>query len=142
MKTSVKGSDQHGKTHIQFNLDIIIFKEGESTIVYCPPLDLSGYGHSEHEAQASFKTVLSEYFRYTLNKDTIKDDLHRMGWKVKSRKKPIEPPTLQRILRDNENFSRIFFHILKLPVYFLSLRQRTEKTNLLSWVLRETWSKD
>jgi hypothetical protein len=90
------------------NLDIIIFKEGESIIVYCPPLDLNGYGHSESEAQESFKTVLSEYFRYTLNKDTLKADLLKMGWKIRSRFKPMEPPTLQRVLKENENFSRIF----------------------------------
>jgi hypothetical protein len=108
MKASVKGSDQHGKTHIHFNLDIIIFKEGESIIVYCPPMDLSGYGNTEKEAQTSFRTVLSEYFRYTLNKNTIKADLQRLGWKIKSSHKPIEPPTLARVLRDNENFSRIF----------------------------------
>jgi hypothetical protein len=78
---SVKGSNQHGKIHVHFNLDIIKFKEGENVIVYCPTMDLSGYGNTEKEAQRSFKTVLSEYFRFTLNNNTIKEDLQRIGWK-------------------------------------------------------------
>lgn len=82
MKDIVKGSIKQGRNLIQLKLDIIIFKEDESTIVYCPPLDLAGYGISEPEARKSFKTVLSEYFRYTLNKTTLKEDLQRRGWKV------------------------------------------------------------
>lgn len=108
MKDIVKGSIKQGRNLIQLKLDIIIFKEDDSTIVYCPPLDLAGYGISEPEARKSFKTVLSEYFRYSLNKTTLKEDLQRMGWKVKSTHKPMTPPPLDRILRNNENFHRIF----------------------------------
>ena len=108
MKSSVKGGYKLRETHILINLDIIIFNEGESIIVYCPSLDLSGYGYSEVEAKESFDTVLSEYFRYTIIKKTVKADLIRLGWKMKNDIKPIQPPTLQRVLRENENFSRIF----------------------------------
>lgn len=108
MKTAVKGSYHQGNTQIRLNLDIIIFSEGESIIVYCPPLDLSGYGENETTARKSFETVLAEYLRYTLNKNTLKDDLHRLGWKIHSRSKPAIPPSLQKLLRENENFSRIF----------------------------------
>jgi len=108
VKASLKGSYQHGESHVIINLDIIIFTEGNTLIVYCPALDLSGYGITEKEACESFKTVLSEYFKYTLNKNTLKEDLQKMGWKIKSKFKPMQPPTLQRILRENENFNRIF----------------------------------
>jgi hypothetical protein len=108
MKASLKGSYQQGKTFLHVNLDIIIFTEGNSIIVYCPPLDLTGYGLTEPEARQSFEIVLSEYFRYTLNKNTLKEDLLKMGWKLRSRFKPMEPPTLQKVLRENDNFSRIF----------------------------------
>lgn len=108
MKTAVKGSYQPGNMQIRLNLDIIIFSEGGNIIVYCPPLDISGYGGNETEARKSFETVLSEYFRYTLNKNTLKEDLHRLGWKIQSRSKPAVPPSLQKLLRENENFSRIF----------------------------------
>ena len=108
MKTFVEGSYQQGKTHIRLNLDIIIFIEGKNTLVYCPPLDLTGYGSTELEARQSFETVISEYFRYTLNKNTLKTDLLKLGWKISSKSKPMEPPTLQKMLRENDNFSRIF----------------------------------
>jgi len=108
MNQIFEGSIKQGRNLIQLTLDIIIFKEDESTIVYCPPLDLAGYGTSETGARKSFKTVLSEYFRYTLNKATLREDLQRMGWKVKSTRKPMTPPSLDKILRNNENFNRIF----------------------------------
>jgi hypothetical protein len=108
MGTTIKGSYQKGNLQIRLNLDIIIFSEGESIIVYCPPLDLSGYGGDEMEARKSFETVLSEYFRYTLNMNTLKEDLRRLGWKIQNPSKPAVPPPLQKLLRENENFNRIF----------------------------------
>jgi hypothetical protein len=63
-----------------------IFKEGDSFIVYCPALDLSSYGDTENEAKAAFKKVFEETVKYMLNKNTLKEDLIKHGWEVKSLK--------------------------------------------------------
>lgn len=88
---------------------VIQFKEDDAVIVYCPALDLSGYGASDDEAKHSFQTVLLEYIRYADNKGTLDADLKSHGW---TRLKPKSPsmisPAMTDLLATNENFSQIF----------------------------------
>lgn len=94
---------------IKFNLPLIIFEEDGSHIMYCPALDVSGYGDSEEQAKESFEICLGEFLLYTDHKKTFHDELQRMGWKIKkSSHKPMVPPDMSELLRNNENFSRIF----------------------------------
>jgi len=106
--TSITGDWQQGNNMIQVKLSMIFFEEDGNRIVYCPALDLSGYGNNESEAFESFKMTLGEYFNYTVHKGTLAKDLKSMGWTVKSRHKKMVPPSMQRLLSENENFSRIF----------------------------------
>lgn len=106
---NIKGKWTSGSNRIIVNLAIISFDEDNSTIVYCPALDVSGYGKSEKEALESFNIGLGEFFVYTLRKKTLTSELTRMGWEVKkSRHKPMHPPDLCKLLKTNDNFSRIF----------------------------------
>lgn len=94
---------------VRVNVAVISFTDEGSKVFYCPALDLSGYGDNEAEARESFQTVLSEFFKYTINKNTLIKELRRLGWKVrKSKIKPMIPPNMSDLLRDNENFSNIF----------------------------------
>ncbi len=93
---------------VNVNLVLIIFKQDNNMVVYCPALDLSGYGTNESEAEKSFKTVLSEYFRYTLNKDTLKADLQKLGWKSGNKRKLMTPPSMEKLLKENDNFKTVF----------------------------------
>lgn len=106
--TSITGDWQQANNMIKVKLSMIFFEEDGSRIVYCPALDLSGYGNNENEAFESFETTLGEYFSYTVNKGTLAKDLNRMGWKVKSRYKKMTPPSMQHLLNENKNFSKIF----------------------------------
>ncbi len=96
--------------NVGFNiqLSVYLFEEDEFTIAYCPALDLSGYGSNEDEAQKDLQAVLTEYFIYTTNKNTIREDLKSMGWTLKkSLHKKMTPPSDEEILKTNENFSHI-----------------------------------
>jgi hypothetical protein len=105
----IKGTLGNSKVKDRTAIDLISFTEGGNVIYYCPALDLSGYGTNEQEASESFKIVLSEFFNYTLNKGNFLDELKKLGWKIsKSKNKPISPPSMQSLLRGNDNFSRIF----------------------------------
>jgi hypothetical protein len=105
----VSGNWKSGRDSINMKLPVILFKEDGSHFVYCPALDVSGYGKNVEEAQESFKISLGEFFHYTLNKKTFISELSRMGWIIrKSKRKPMHPPEMTELLNNNDNFSRIF----------------------------------
>ncbi|MCJ7446570.1 MAG: hypothetical protein MUO72_02650 [Bacteroidales bacterium] len=90
-KGTVTGKWANGKNKIGCRLPLIEFEDGNNVIAYCPALDLSRYGPTAAEAERSFKVTLSEYFRYTMNKGTLAEDLKKLGWKIKKSldKKPV-----------------------------------------------------
>jgi hypothetical protein len=105
----VRGKWISGKNQIKVNLSLIAFEEDNCQIVFCPALDISGYGKSEKEALESFNISLGEFFHYTINKDTFINELKELGWTIKkSKSKPMTPPPMSRLLETNNNFSRIF----------------------------------
>lgn len=108
-KQTMSGQWVSGKNRIKCNLPLIIFEEEDSVITYCPALDISGYGATEEEAKKSFEVTLTEYFKYTVNKKTLAEDLKKNGWIIKKnlRKEPV-PPTMEQMLQNNDDFSRIF----------------------------------
>jgi hypothetical protein len=99
-----------GQSHaVDVHLPLIIFEDSGSQIVYCPALDVSGYGKTEKEAFESVKICIGDLFQYTLNKNTFRDELQRLGWKLKkSETKPMIPPDMSVLLSNNDNFSNIF----------------------------------
>ena len=92
---------------IDVRLPIIIFKEDNIEIAYCPALDVSGYGTNEATALDSFKISLNEFLRYTLNKKTLFSNLKELGWKI-HKTKPMHPPEFSKSLEYNKYFSDIF----------------------------------
>lgn len=108
-KAKFEGAWADKKNTYIMSLPVIIFKDGESEIVYCPALDLSGYGKNENEAKESFKVSVNEFFKYSTNKNTLRLELKRLGWELKkSKKKPMLPPPMSKLLEENDNFSNIF----------------------------------
>lgn len=97
------------KGTVTVNVPVILFREDNTQIVYCPALDLSGSGNTIVEAQESFTTVVAEYINYTTNKGTLWTDLKKLGWVIKKGKqKPATPPPMSALLESNDEFSRVF----------------------------------
>ena len=98
------------KEKIIVNLHMIEFEEDGCKIVYCPALDVSGYGKDLKEATDSFNVSLSEFFKYGIHKQTIFDELKSMGWiiKDKHKQKNMQAPSMSKLLENNANFNRIF----------------------------------
>jgi hypothetical protein len=108
-KAILTGTWKGVSNSVSCKIPLIIFQDDNAFIVYCPALDLSGYGNTEEEANNSFRITLSEYFRYTVNKKTLATDLEKHGWKLKSSlRKSAIPPTIGQLLESNEDFNRIF----------------------------------
>lgn len=106
---TISGEWVSGRNKIECTLPLIIFEDDNNIIAFCPALDISGYGATEAAADESFKETLSEYFRYTVNKKTLAEDLRKLGWTIRKnlKKEPI-PPTMENLLQNNEDFNRIF----------------------------------
>lgn len=108
-KIEISGTWNSLKHSVDIRLSLILFEDSENQIVFCPALDVSGYGKTEDEAFESFKVCLGEFFQYTFNKNTLRTELQQLGWKLrKSKTKPMIPPDMTALLRNNDNFSNIF----------------------------------
>lgn len=103
----VSGEVYTDRMSIKVQLPIISFEENGCKIIYCPALDLSGYGMTEDEAKESFQISLEEFFRYTIRKKTLEKVLTKLGWTLKSKKK-MTPPSMDVMLANNRTFRNIF----------------------------------
>jgi hypothetical protein len=90
---------------IKTELTLISFEEDHVCFMYCPALDLTGYGDSEAEAGESFSQVLNIYINYTTDKGTLLKDLESHGWSVNTRR--IKSPDFDFLLRHNRQFKSI-----------------------------------
>ena len=100
---------KQGDATYDIKVSVVQFIKDDIVIVYCPSLDLSGYGNSDFEARESFKTVLLEYIRYASEKGTLDEDLQDHGWvRLRTKTPSMTPPAMTDLLATNENFRRIF----------------------------------
>lgn len=96
---SVESKLSNEKGNITVNVPVLLFKEGNAHIIYCPALDLSGSGNTESEAKESFVIVVTEFLNYTTHKGTLWTDLKNLGWTIqKNKKKPATPPPMSKLL--------------------------------------------
>lgn len=91
---------------IRVQLPVILFKDGNIYVAYCPAVNVYGYGATEGEAKKSFEVSLSEFFRYTINKDTLASELEALGWKVRHGSK-YSPPEFSALLSKNADVQAI-----------------------------------
>lgn len=90
---------------LKINLSVISFKEDDVFIIYCPSLDVSGYGYSKKEAEDSFNLIMADFFNEATVNGTLLDELKRLGWKITSKDNShlLIPPSLDEMLRDNDH---------------------------------------
>lgn len=103
-KKFVETKYDDGKHVVKIGLTLILWKEDDIYFQYSPQLDLTGYGKSADEAQSSFDQTLKDFMSYTLNKDTLFDELERLGWTTNKSKKRLRAPEEEQLLEDNETY--------------------------------------
>jgi len=109
---------------VETELALVSFQEEGVYFVYCPALDLTGYGDNEEEAKSSFATTLKIYLDYTINNNTLLEDLEKHGWRIKSKNK-LKSPDFAFLFKHNEQFKSIvnyrsfskYNEIVKFPEY-------------------------
>ena len=95
---NIKEAVESGNKKVSVNLQMFSFKDGDMFILYCPALDLSSYGMTEDDAKDSFEQVLETTITYWINKNTLKKDLLKHGWEIKSTKqRKIKAPSFEKL---------------------------------------------
>lgn len=103
--------NRNSDSSVTLQVDILEYEEDGIHYVYCPALDLIGYGGSAAESRSSWKTVLEEYVNYTVNKNTLAADLQKHGWIIKinsKKKKEFLPPTFTWIVQNNQQAKEVY----------------------------------
>ncbi len=106
-KSRYSGNYTGNKYRIDVNLDVYIWNEDGVYFAYAPALDLTGYDTTEQKAKQSFTLFLNETLKYMHNKDTIFNELERLGWTVNRKKKRVNAPDIQELIDDNEEFKNV-----------------------------------
>ena len=80
---------------IDIQIGIVTYLEDNVYIVFSPELDLSGYDTTLEDAHKSFKIVIDEYFKHTIEEGTLIQDLKKHGWTYNNLK--LKRPTKQKL---------------------------------------------
>ena len=107
---SLKGEKNFGGNTIKLEVPLVYFQEDGINYAYIPAFDLTGYGKTEEEALNSIGIILDEFLRYTLSKNTLLLELRRLGWKIRSKKKPMIAPVMSDLINTNEQLREIINH--------------------------------
>lgn len=98
----LSGEKDFGGKHVTVDVPVMLFEEDGLHYAYMPAFDLTGYDTTKEKAIESLTIVLDEFLRYTLNKNTFFIELKRLGWKVKSKKRPLVAPQMSDMVNTNE----------------------------------------
>lgn len=78
---------------MQIEFDLIVFREGESYVAYCPELDLSSCGSDTDQAHANLKIAVRLFIEETERMGTLAEVLEEAGY-VSDGKGGYVPPRL------------------------------------------------
>ncbi len=109
MSKNLRHTSEYRDRHnwINVKLSLIEFEENGLHFVYSPALDLTGYGKTEEEAKESYNLAMEEFIKYTTNKETVYQELERLGWTI-SKKKKVTAPSLSALLQSRSYLEEIF----------------------------------
>jgi len=67
---------------IKMNFDMIVFKEEETYVAYCPELDLSSCGNSVSHAKEMLRTAIRLFLEEAEKMGTLEDILSEVNYTV------------------------------------------------------------
>lgn len=68
------------KDSIKLQIDVLIIKEEDYIVAYCPALELSSYGKSQSEAKVAFATEIKIFIEETSKNGNLEKYLLKQGW--------------------------------------------------------------
>jgi len=88
----------------EMKVGVIIFEDEDCIFAYCPSLNLIGCGDTEQEAKESFNIVFEEYINYTIENNTLIEDLKDHGWKITGSNKRLVQPDMFELMQKDKDF--------------------------------------
>jgi predicted RNase H-like HicB family nuclease len=83
LKHSVHSSKPPKINHrVEAELEIILMKEEDTFVAYCPAIDVASYGKTEKDARKAFDESLEIFIEETFRKGTLERSLLNLGWAV------------------------------------------------------------
>lgn len=73
------------KIHMEGELSVVYFREGDAFIAYTPALDLSSYGATLDEARKNISEAVAVFIQDVVERGTIEAVLEECGWQRISR---------------------------------------------------------
>jgi predicted RNase H-like HicB family nuclease len=80
------------KNMVEMQLSLLVYKQGDYFVAYCPSLELSSYGDSVEDAKTGFDDAMNIYLEHCLKNGTLVADLVKHGWNVEKNPTKLEPP--------------------------------------------------
>jgi predicted RNase H-like HicB family nuclease len=65
---------------LRIDFDVIVFREGDSHVAYCPELDISSCGRDVEEARANLKTAVRLFIEETEKAGALDQVLQEAGY--------------------------------------------------------------
>jgi predicted RNase H-like HicB family nuclease len=81
IKNSLKKLRRYGGNMVPIEYDVIVFKEENTYIAYCPELDLSSCGHDVQQAKDMLKTAVRLFVEEAEKMGTLEDILEESKYK-------------------------------------------------------------
>jgi predicted RNase H-like HicB family nuclease len=106
------------RDHISVGVSVLILKENNLFVAYCPALELSSYGKTKKEAKENFYDALKIFIEETHKKGTLEKVLLSLGWTLKQKPQiSYKPPELTKKISKLSNLiTSDFTEQVQLPV--------------------------
>jgi hypothetical protein len=76
-------SIQHGKDSTVISVEVLLFKEGDNFVAYCPALQLTAYDTTQAGVNKSFEVNMKIFLEETKRKGTFEKYLLKLGWTLR-----------------------------------------------------------
>ena len=76
----------------EMQLSLLIYKQGDYFVAFCPSLELSSYGDSIEDAKKGFADAMDLYLEHSIENGTLEKDLLEHGWEIKQKPTKLTPP--------------------------------------------------
>src|SRR5438874_2268557 len=86
---------------IEVDVAVLILKDGNAYVAYCPALNISSYGSSAKDAKAAFDENMKIFLSETLRKGTLEKYLLKLGWMLQQIPEPFYKPPAFPVAQQN-----------------------------------------
>jgi hypothetical protein len=91
---------------ITIDVQVLLFKEGETWVTYCPALELSSYGVSIEDAKTAFDECLNIFINETSKRGTLEICLLKLGWQLQQKPLPVYNQPVISLQENKEIFRK------------------------------------